>query len=98
MARRCFSERPGHLIELAAQAAREGASLVIAVGGDGTLNETVNGVMRAGAPPSWRRSPLGTGMDFGRTYGIPSRFDDAVRTRHGHDAARSTSGRVSYRT
>src|SRR5206468_2188095 len=39
-----FSERPGHLIELARQAVDAGASLVVAVGGDGTLNEVVNGI------------------------------------------------------
>ena len=44
-----FSERPGHLIELAEQAARDGAELVVSVGGDGTLNEVVNGLVRAGA-------------------------------------------------
>ena len=38
-----LSERPGHLIELAERAARDGAELVVAVGGDGTLNEVVNG-------------------------------------------------------
>ncbi|HEY2074375.1 MAG TPA: acylglycerol kinase family protein, partial [Gaiellaceae bacterium] len=43
-----LSERPGHLIELAERAARDGAELVVAVGGDGTLNETVNGLMKAG--------------------------------------------------
>ena len=51
-----LSERPGHLIELAERAARDGAELVVAVGGDGTLNETVNGLVRAEAAPSWRRS------------------------------------------
>jgi len=85
------------LIDLAAQAARDGAELVVAVGGDGTLNEVVNGLVRAGAPTELATIPLGTGMDFVRTYKIPTRFDDAVRT-----ALRSTTrtidvGRVSYR-
>jgi YegS/Rv2252/BmrU family lipid kinase len=93
-----FSERPGHLIELAEQAARGGAALVVAVGGDGTLNETVNGVMRAGASAEVATIPLGTGMDFVRTYGIPSRFDDAVRTIVTGTTRTIDVGRVSYRT
>jgi diacylglycerol kinase (ATP) len=72
-----FSERPGHLIELARQAIDEGATLVVAVGGDGTLNEVVNGV--AGSNAELAVLPAGTGQDFGRTHGIPPRFDDAVR-------------------
>ena len=93
-----FSERPGHLIELAEQAARGGAALVVAVGGDGTLNETVNGVMQAGASAEVATIPLGTGMDFVRTYGIPSRFDDAVRTIVTGTTRTIDVGRVSYRT
>ena len=71
-----FSERPGHLIELARQAVDGGAALVVAVGGDGTLNEVVNGV--AGTDAELATIPLGTGMDFGRTYDLPRRFEDAV--------------------
>ena len=70
------SEQPGHLIELAATAAAEGGLLVV-VGGDGTLNEVVNGA--AGSDAEIAVIPSGTGRDFGRTYGIPTRFDDAVR-------------------
>jgi diacylglycerol kinase (ATP) len=93
-----FSERPGHLIELAEQAARDGAELVVAVGGDGTLNETVNGLMRAGATAELATIPLGTGMDFVRTYAIPNRFDDAVRTAVSGTTRTIDVGRVSYRT
>jgi diacylglycerol kinase (ATP) len=71
-----LSERPGQLIELAAAAAAEGGLLVV-VGGDGTLNEVVNGA--AGSDAEIAVIPAGTGRDFGRTYGIPTRFDDAVR-------------------
>src|SRR3989442_9207475 len=74
-----FSERPGHLIELAERAARDGAGVVVAVGGDGTLNEVVNGLVRSGADTELATIPLGTGMDFIRTYDIPTRFEDAVR-------------------
>ncbi len=71
---------------------------MVAVGGDGTLNEAVNGVMRAGGTTELATIPLGTGMDFGRTYGIPSAFDDAVRTARDGSARTIDLGRVSYRT
>jgi diacylglycerol kinase (ATP) len=93
-----FSERPGHLIELAEQAARDGAELIVAVGGDGTLNEAVNGVMLAGTPTEIATIPLGTGMDFVRTHAIPNRFEDAVRTAVSGATRTIDVGRVSYRT
>jgi YegS/Rv2252/BmrU family lipid kinase len=91
-----FSERPGHLIELAREAVARGASLVVAVGGDGTLNEAVNGV--AGTGVELATLPLGTGMDFVRTYGIPTRFDDAVSVAVEGNARTIDAGRVRYRT
>ena len=91
-----FSERPGHLIELAGGAVDGGAKLVIAVGGDGTLNEVVNGI--AGRDVELATIPLGTGMDFGRTYGIPKRFDDAVRLALDGATRTIDAGRVRYRT
>jgi diacylglycerol kinase (ATP) len=93
-----LSERPGHLIELAEQAAEGGASLVVAVGGDGTLSEVVNGLMRAGHKPELGTIPLGTGMDFVRTYAIPTPFDDAVRVALSGHTRRIDVGRVAYRT
>ena len=70
------SRRPGDLTELA-RAAADRYDLLVVVGGDGSLNEVVNGVAGTGAELAVL--PAGTGQDFGRTYGIPSRFDDAVR-------------------
>jgi diacylglycerol kinase (ATP) len=93
-----FSERPGHLIELAEGAARGGAALVVAVGGDGTVNEVVNGLVRAGGGPELATIPIGTGMDFVRTHGIPTRFEDAVRVAHAGTAVPIDVGRVAYRT
>ena len=93
-----FSERPGHLIELAERAAREGAELVVAVGGDGTLSETVTGLVRAGGSTELAMIPIGTGMDFVRTYGIPVRFEDAVRTARDGRPRTIDVGRVTYRT
>ena len=73
-----------------------GATLVVAAGGDGTLNEVVNGV--AGRDVDLATIPLGTGMDFVRTYGIPTRFDDAVRVAVDGATRTIDAGRVSYRT
>jgi diacylglycerol kinase (ATP) len=92
-----FSERPRQLIELAEQAAHNGAELIVSVGGDGTLNEVVNGLIRAGSAAELATIPLGTGMDFVRTYGIPTRFDDAVRTAFEGTTRTIDVGRVSYR-
>ena len=91
-----FSERPGHLIELAGSAVDRGATLVVAVGGDGTLNEVVNGI--AGREVELATIPLGTGMDFGRTYGIPLKFEDAVRVAIEAKPRTIDAGRVSYLT
>lgn len=91
-----LSAWPGHLTELARAAADDGAARVVAVGGDGTLNEVVNGVALRDVEVA--TIPLGTGMDFGRTYGIPTRFDDAVRTVLDGETRTIDAGRVRFRT
>ena len=70
-----FSERRGHLTELAREAAAD-ADLLVAVGGDGTVNEVVNGI--AGLDVELALIPRGTGGDFVRTFGIPRKLDRAV--------------------
>jgi YegS/Rv2252/BmrU family lipid kinase len=69
-----LSEFPGHLAQAAGEA--QGPLLVV-IGGDGTVNEVANAV--AGTDAEIAVLPGGTGQDFGRTHGIPRRFDDAVR-------------------
>jgi len=91
-----FSERAGQLGELARAAVDAGAKLVVAVGGDGTLNEVANGVV--GGNADLATIPLGTGMDFVRTHGIPRRFDDAVRVALEGETRTIDAGRVRYRT
>jgi diacylglycerol kinase (ATP) len=88
-----LSERPGQLIELAREAAAT-HDLLVVVGGDGTLNEVVNGV--AGLNAELAVLPAGTGQDFGRTYGIPTRFEDAVRVALEGDVRTIDLGRVAY--
>ncbi|KAK7274301.1 hypothetical protein RIF29_15384 [Crotalaria pallida] len=71
---------PCHAIDITREAIREGAEAVIAVGGDGTLHEVVNGFFWAGKPVASQVKeltnstalgviPLGTGSDFARTFG-----------------------------
>ncbi|TLZ73620.1 MAG: diacylglycerol kinase family lipid kinase [Methanobacteriota archaeon] len=70
------TERRGHATDLARDALAAGARTVVAVGGDGTLNEVVNGFL---ADDGRRRSqdarlaflPVGTGSDFARTLPMP---------------------------
>jgi diacylglycerol kinase (ATP) len=93
-----FSTAPGHLIELAREVAAAGAELVVAAGGDGTLNEVVDGLVQSGRHATLAAIPLGTGMDFLRTYGIPGRFEGAVRVAVGGETRTIDVGRVHYRT
>jgi diacylglycerol kinase (ATP) len=89
-----LSERPGQLTELARDAAGDGRLLVV-VGGDGTLNEVANGIAGSGAEIAVL--PNGTGQDFGRTHGIPTRFDDAVRVALEGTPREVDLGRAVYR-
>jgi YegS/Rv2252/BmrU family lipid kinase len=75
-----LSTRPGEVAELTAKAASGGAGLVVAVGGDGTVFEAVNGLMRAGAGGEVELAilPRGTGKDFMRTFSIPGSLDRAL--------------------
>jgi len=66
---------PGDAQALARQAAQEAVALVIAVGGDGTLQEIANGLVDGspnGAPPVLGLIPAGTGNDFLKTLGVPN--------------------------
>jgi diacylglycerol kinase (ATP) len=87
-----LSERPGHLAEAARGAAAD--MLLVVVGGDGTLNEVVNGV--AGTDAELAVLPAGTGQDFGRTHGIPAKFDEAVRVVLEGEPRRIDLGRVTF--
>jgi YegS/Rv2252/BmrU family lipid kinase len=92
-----FSERQGHLAELAREAALDGAELLVVVGGDGSVNEVANGLAGLGRQPEVAIVPRGTGWDFSRTFGIPRKVDDAVRIALEGDVRTIDVGRASYR-
>ena len=68
----------GHAAELAARAVRDGYEMVAAAGGDGTINEVVNGILGAGADVVLGVIPLGTGNDLARLLGVADDPADAV--------------------
>ena len=77
-----LSERPWHAAELAESAARQGAEIVIAAGGDGTVNEIINGLMRAHLDGFNKTAlgalSIGTGNDFAASLRIPVDLGKAI--------------------
>jgi len=73
---------PGDATRLAREALRGGAERVVAIGGDGTINEVVNGFFEDGVPvapdASFALIPFGTGGDFRRTIGLPQEIGAAA--------------------
>lgn len=92
-----LSERPGHLGELARGAVADGATLLVVVGGDGTVNEVVNGIADLEEQPEVAIISRGTGWDFIRTFRIPRRIEDAVEVALRGETRLVDLGRVSYR-
>ena len=92
-----MSQYPGHLTELARQAGERSAELVVAVGGDGTVNEVVNGLLRApGQRPELAVLAHGTGMDFIRTHGIPTAPEAAIAVARDGRTRTIDAGRAVY--
>src|SRR5437870_932502 len=76
------TERRHHAVELARDAIDQGYGYLVAVGGDGTIHEVVNGMMGPDGP----RNPdavlgvvsAGSGADFARTFGLPDGAAEGV--------------------
>ena len=78
-----FTEHKHHATELAVTAANQGYRRIIVIGGDGTLNEVVNGlfIQKAVEPREMLLAVIavGTGNDWVRTFGIPQHYSEAIR-------------------
>ncbi len=94
--RSVFTEAPGDAAILATEAARKGASLIIACGGDGTVSEVANGILSSGKDVELGILPSGTGGDFRRTLEIPSQSRPAARVLRTGRTRRIDVGRVSF--
>ena len=91
---------PGDATALAREATAGGAGRIIVAGGDGTLNEVINGCVQAGAAggplPTLALLPIGTGADFARGLGITSPASALRALQRGRPRAIDL-GRVAYR-
>jgi diacylglycerol kinase (ATP) len=96
--RSVLSEAPGELGGLAAEAVRAGARLLVLVGGDGTVHEVVDGLMKAGLGSQAELAvlPRGTGKDFVRSLRIPGGFDEAIEVAKSGRVRTIDVGRATY--
>ena len=73
-----MTQEAGDATRMAAKACTDGFELVIAAGGDGTLNEVVNGMAPFIDRVTLGLLPLGTGNDFARSLELPNSVDDCL--------------------
>jgi YegS/Rv2252/BmrU family lipid kinase len=87
---------------LARDAASKGCKNIITVGGDGTFNEVVNGILLQKETDSKQISlafiPVGTGNDWGKMYSLPSEYSEAVKVISENNTVLQDAGLVSYNT
>ncbi|UCD88644.1 MAG: diacylglycerol kinase family lipid kinase [Desulfobacterales bacterium] len=95
-----ITTRAGDARQFARKAIASGATLIICVGGDGTLNEVVNGIMTHNEP---ERSdvllgfvPNGTGCDFIRTVQIPGDIEKAIDLIAKRPVRKIDTGRITF--
>jgi len=79
-ARLVSTERPHHATALARDAIADGCALIVAIGGDGTINETATALVNAPAPVALGLIPCGSGNGLGRHLGIPRPDERAFHT------------------
>jgi diacylglycerol kinase (ATP) len=96
-----LTTRKGAATSFARTALRKGCEMIVAAGGDGTLNEVVNGIGATNSHVRLGLIPLGTGNDFARTLGLPTELDEAIAVlAAGHtraiDLVQVTSDKVRY--
>lgn len=74
-----LTQSAGHAAELAYELATAGADIIVAAGGDGTVHEVANGILRSDARAALAVLPIGTGNDFAKVVPgarqLPSAYD-----------------------
>lgn len=94
-----LTERPWHAVELTRKAIQDGYNVVVAVGGDGTVNEVVNGILQCKAEHVGEALlgvlPVGRGNDFAFASGIPLNLTAAYQTLVKAHSRAQDAGRIS---
>jgi YegS/Rv2252/BmrU family lipid kinase len=95
-----FTERPEHATALTREALRNGATNIIAVGGDGVVNEIVNGFYEGDASVSPEAVlnivNAGTGGDFRKSFGIGADLDAALNVIENGKPQRIDLGEITF--
>jgi YegS/Rv2252/BmrU family lipid kinase len=95
-----FTQKKGHAIDSIRKAINTGFRKIISVGGDGTLNEVVNGILTQDycSPKEITVGmiPVGTGNDWGRMFGIPLVYEGAVKVIRENKLMLHDIGLVTY--
>ena len=94
------SEFPKHIIQLTNDAIEKGFRKLIIAGGDGSLNEVVNGIFQQTACSSEEIAvgviPVGTGNDWIKTFGIPNYYKEALKILKQGKIMRQDVGRITF--
>jgi YegS/Rv2252/BmrU family lipid kinase len=95
-----FTESPRHAIEISVSHIENGYTRLIVVGGDGTMNEVVNGIFMQKRYPTAEISlgmiTVGTGNDWGRMFNIPRGYADAISVIKNNHSFIQDAGVVKY--
>lgn len=75
-----YSEYPLHAENIAQEAVKNGYDNIIVAGGDGTLNEVINGILKSNGDPQLGIIPTGTCNDFIKSAGIPADIQESCNT------------------
>ncbi len=95
-----FTNRRLHAAVIARQKIDAGYSRIIVVGGDGTMNEVINGVFAQKRIPTTEvmlgMISVGTGNDWGKMFNIPSDYNEAIQTIRDQKTFVQDAGVVTY--
>jgi diacylglycerol kinase (ATP) len=92
-----FTKSRGDGTEIARRAAESGRVLIIACGGDGTINEVANGILASGTDAELGVLPSGTGGDFRRSLNIPNGAREAARALKTGNTKSIDVGKITFR-